>query len=101
MSFVKRITDILTANVNELVEKYEDPELLLKQAVSEMEYSIRVAMDHAAKVIADEKLLLKQLSAEESAVRAWHRRAEKAVQQNDDAAAKSALRRKRDHESII
>jgi phage shock protein A len=101
MGLVKRITDILSSNVNELVEKYENPELLLKQAVREMEESIRVALEHAAKVIADEKLLLRQLAAEESAAQAWQRRAEKAVQKSDDSEAKGALRHKRDHEAII
>ena len=57
MSVFKRLTDILSANVSELIERYEDPELLLKQAVREMEEGIRAALANAAKVVAQEKML--------------------------------------------
>lgn len=33
MSFFKRVSDILSANLNEYAEKFEDPEKMLKQAI--------------------------------------------------------------------
>jgi len=37
MSLLERVSTLLRANLNELVEKAEDPELLLKQIVLDME----------------------------------------------------------------
>lgn len=100
MNLFSRVTDILSANVGELIERYEDPELLLKQAVREMEESIRKAMEHAVRVVTHEKLLARQLAEEESAVALWRQRAESAVRRGDDQAARDALRQKRCHETL-
>ena len=37
----KRISDIISANLNDLVEEYEDAEQMLRQAIREMEEAIR------------------------------------------------------------
>jgi phage shock protein A len=99
MRLIQRLTDILSANLSELVEKYEDPELLLKQALRKMEQSIAIALEDASKVVAHEKLLARQLSAEESAVVRWREHAEVAVRRGDDQAARDALHHKRDRET--
>jgi len=99
MRLLHRLSDILSANLNELIERYEDPELLLKQAVREMDVSLRTALESAVKVVAHEKLLARQLSEEESAATGWRGRAEAAVQRGDDEVAREALRHKRDREA--
>jgi phage shock protein A len=100
MRLLNRLSDIVSANLNELVERYEDPELLLKQAVREMDESIRVALEHAVKVVAHEKILARQLADQESAITLWRQRAEAAVQRGEDQAAREALRHKRGHEAV-
>ncbi|WP_254508729.1 PspA/IM30 family protein [Anatilimnocola floriformis] len=100
MGLFRRLTDILSANVNELLEQYEDPELLLKQAIREMEAAVGTARENAVKVVAEEKLLARQLSAEEAAVALWRERATTAVKRGDDEVARSALVRKREHEAV-
>ena len=100
MSILQRLTDILTANVNELLEHYEDPELLLKQAIREMEAAVGTALENAVKVVAEEKLLARQLSTEESTAAIWRERATAAVKRGDDEAARAALVRKREHETV-
>lgn len=99
MGLLQRLTDILSANVNELIEHYEDPELLLKQAIREMEAAVNSALENAVKVVAEEKLLARQLSTEESAAALWRERATAAVRRGDDEAARNALIRKREHET--
>jgi phage shock protein A len=100
MGLFQRVTDILSASVNELIDEYEDPELLLKQAVREMEQSIRSALEHAVKVVAHEKVLARQLADAESAACVWRQRAEAAVRRGDDCVARDALRHKRDRDSV-
>ncbi|WP_425619406.1 PspA/IM30 family protein [Anatilimnocola sp. NA78] len=99
MGLLQRLSDLLSANVNELVERYEDPELLLKQAIREMDAAVGAALANAVKVVAEEKLLARQLSAEEAAAATWHERAAAAVRRKDDETARSALLRKREHEA--
>lgn len=101
MRLLNRLADIISANLSELIERYEDPELLLKQAVREMDESLRAALENAVKVVAHEKLLARQLAEEEAAATAWHKQAAAAVQRGDDAAARAALRQKRERESVV
>ena len=99
MHLLNRLTDILSANLSELIERYEDPELLLKQAVQEMDESIRAAMRQAVKVVTHEKIIARQLAEEESAITLSRGRAEEAVRGGDDNLAREALRHKRDREA--
>lgn len=101
MKLFRRVGDILSANLNELVDQFENPETMLKQAIREMEAAIAGAMDGAAKVIATEKLLAQQQArhAEQAAV--WQRRARQAVDTGDDGRARQALSRKQEHEKLI
>lgn len=101
MRLFQRLGDILSANVSELVERYEDPELLLRQAVREMEESVRAALESAVRVVAHEKILSRQLGDEERAVAAWRERATAAVRNGNDAAALEALRSKREREWVL
>ena len=100
MGLFKRVNDIVTANLNELVDGFEDPEKMLRQAIREMEAALRSALDGAAKVIANEKLLTRQIDEHRRQAAAWRQRAETAVGADDDATARRALRRKAEHETL-
>ena len=100
MGIFKRMNDIITANFNELIEKFEDPETMLKQAIREMENAIRDAMNGAARVIADEKLLLRQIEVHHKDAEIWRNQAREAIQRGDDEAARHALLRKREHDKL-
>ena len=101
MNIFKRISDIITANLNDMVESYEDPEVMLKQAIREMETAIRQAKPDVAKAMANEKMIAKELAANEANRDSWAKRAEKAVESGDDKLARSALGRKREYEKIV
>ena len=57
MRLFQRIGDIIAANLNDLVDRFEDPEVMLKQAIREMETMIEGATAGAARAIAGERLL--------------------------------------------
>ena len=88
MGMFTRIGDIISANFNELIDKFEDPEKMLKQAVREMESAITQAEHDAAKVLGSEKLLVKELAHNERQSADWDRRAEQAVSAADDGLAR-------------
>jgi phage shock protein A len=83
-----------------MVDKFEDPEKMLKQALSEMETSIAEATGAAARAIASEKLLAKELTEHERQIAHWQERAEAAVAAGDDGLARKALTRKQEHEKL-
>jgi len=100
MGIFRRVNDIVTANLNDLVDRFEEPETMLRQAIREMESSIADATGAAAKAIASERLMSKQFTEHERQATEWQERAEQAVRAGDDELARHALRRKRDHDQL-
>lgn len=101
MGMFKRISDIISANFNELAEQFENPELMLKQAIREMETSINEVTGQTAKAMANEKTLDRELDRNRQQAEQWKGRAAKAVDAGDDDLARRALSRKKEHEQLI
>jgi phage shock protein A len=93
MRLFRRIGDIIAANLNDLVDRFEDPELMLKQAIREMEAMIDEATAGAARAIAGERLLVRDLADHEQKALRWDERAEAAVGTGDDDLARQAIAR--------
>jgi phage shock protein A len=100
MQLFQRIGDIIAANLNDLVDRFEDPEVMLKQAVREMETMIETATAGTARAIASERLLARELADHERKAARWNARAEKAVAQGDDDLARQAITRADEHEAM-
>jgi phage shock protein A len=101
MALLERVSTLLRANLNELVEKAEDPERLLKQIVLDMENQMLQVKTQVAIAIADEHLLgKKRLEHAEQAVE-WRRKAELAVQKGRDDLARAALERALSHDQLV
>jgi phage shock protein A len=79
-SMFDRLTRLIRANVNDLIDQAEDPEKMIDQILREMHESIVGARAQVAAMIAQEK------------------KAERAVTAGKDDLAREALRRKRDNE---
>jgi len=101
MGIFKRISDIITANLNDLTEGFENPEQMLRQAIREMEESIVTATHETAKALASEKVLRRELTGNRDQLQCWQQRAQQAVDAGDDELARKALRRKREHEKLV
>src|SRR5580765_3906415 len=101
MGLFKRISDIISANLNEMTEGFEDPEKMLKQAIREMEQSISDATRETAKELANEKLLARELANNEKHADEWKRKDEQDVEAGDDNLARKALSRKQEHQKLV
>lgn len=101
MGLFKRVGDIISANLNELLDGVENPEVMLKQAVREMETARAATMDSAARVIANERLSQKQLVEHRIHLDRWQQEAARAVQVGDDERARFALSRKLERSKLI
>jgi len=94
MSIFNRIADIFKANVNDALDKAEDPEKMLKQMVLEMEQSVNKATLAVAQAIANEKGLERKLEKARKDKDEWEQKAMAALQANREDLAKAALERK-------
>jgi phage shock protein A len=100
MRLFQRVGDIIAANLNDLVDRFEDPEVMLKHAIREMETMIESATSGAARAIAGERLLGRELSDHERKASRWTARAENAVNQGDDDLARQAIVRAHEHDAM-
>lgn len=100
MAILDRVAMVIKSNLNNLINKAEDPEKMLDQILMQMRQQLVEAKREVAVAIADEKRLRALLEAELEQVREWERRAAMAVQKGDDDLAREALRHKADHEQI-
>jgi phage shock protein A len=100
MGLLKRMSGLVTANLNDLIDQCEDPEKMLRQAVRDMETALGQLMDGAARAIAHHKLLSRQLNDERDAIARGMKLAEAAVARGDDETARRELVRKAEHQRV-
>lgn len=101
MGIFSRISDIISANLNDMVENIENPEKMLRQAVREMETTIDRAGESTAKTMAGQKMIKTELQKNRRQAKIWAERAETAVADSNDELARKAIARKQEHEKLV
>ncbi|MBZ4192750.1 MAG: PspA/IM30 family protein [Candidatus Contendobacter sp.] len=96
----KRISDVISANINDLVDRVEDPERMIKQLIREMEENISSAREGVIDAVASEKLLSRELDSQRRQAEEWQHRARLALDAGNESLAREALTRKREHDGI-
>src|SRR5215510_2236756 len=100
MALLERVSTLIRANLNDLIDKAEDPEKMIKQVILDMENQLLQVKTQVAISIADQHVLEKKLKENEDGRTQWLKRAEMAVDKNDDALARAAVQRSMSHQSI-
>jgi len=100
MALLERVATLIRANLNDLVDKAEDPEKMIKQVILDMENQLLQVKTQVAISIADQHVLEKKLAENEENERQWMRRAELALDKQDEALARSALERSMSYKSM-
>ncbi|MBZ5524161.1 MAG: PspA/IM30 family protein [Acidobacteriia bacterium] len=93
MSLMERVSTLIRANLNDLIDKAEHPEKLIKQVILDMENQLLQVKTQVAIAIADQHLLEKKHKENEEKVAEWNRKAELAVTKNQDDLARAAIER--------
>jgi len=93
MALLERVSTLLRANLNDLIEKAENPERLLKQLILDMENQLMQVKTQVAIAIADQHLLERKRLEHEQDAAEWKRKAELAVAKGHDDLARGALER--------
>ena len=93
MGLLERVSTLIRANLNDLVDRAEDPEKLIKQVILDMDNQFLQVKTQLAVSIADQHMLEKKLRENEDTARDWMRKAEVAVDKLHDDLARAALDR--------
>ncbi len=93
MNLLERVLTLLRANLNTMVEKADDPEKVLRQLQLDMRNQLMQVKTQVATAIAEGRKLQSRVKEKKIEAEAWQRKAEQAILQNNDTAARSALSR--------
>ncbi|MGC9505190.1 PspA/IM30 family protein [Baaleninema sp.] len=97
MGLFDRISRVVRANLNDLVNKAEDPEKILEQSIIDMQEDLVQLRQAVAKSIAQQKRTQQQYNQAQSQANQWQSRAQLALQKGDENLAREALVRKKSH----
>ena len=93
MALLERVSTLVRANLNDLIDKAEHPEKMIKQVILDMQNQLLQVKTQVAIAIADQHLLEKKQKENEDKVPEWMRKAELAVDKKQDDLARAALQR--------
>src|SRR5256885_7984199 len=90
MGLLERVSTLIRANINDMVDRAEDPEKMIKQVILDMENQYLQVKTQVAVSIADQHMLEKKWRENEDSRQDWMRKAEKAVDKRQDEFAPAA-----------
>ena len=93
MALLERVATLVRANLNDLIDKAEDPEKMIKQVILDMQNQLLQVKTQVAISIADQHLLEKRQKEQQEKAAEWMRKAELAVDKKQDDLARAALQR--------
>lgn len=94
MGIISRFKDIMSANINALLDKAEDPEKMIDQYLRDMESDLGKVKAETAAVMAEETRCKRQLDECTAEMNKYQQYAEKAVLAGNDEDAKQFLAKK-------
>jgi phage shock protein A len=93
MALLERVSALIRANLNDLIDRAEDPEKMLKQVILDMRNQMLQVKTQVAIAIADEHLLRKKQKENEDKHAEWMRKAELAIDKKQEDLARAAVER--------
>src|SRR5437588_195943 len=100
MALLERVSTLIRANLNDLVDKAEDPEKMIRQVILDMQNQLLQVKTQVAISIADQHVLEKKQAENLENERQWVKRAEMALDKKDDSLARAALERSMSYKSL-
>lgn len=94
MAIFQRLSDLLKANINDLIDRAEDPEKMVKQIIIDMEEQVSDATQALGQAMASERQAQKQLENSRKSSADWEEKAKMALKAGNQELAKKALENK-------
>jgi phage shock protein A len=96
MNLLERVLTLLRVNLNSLVERADDPEKVIRQLQIDMRNQLMQVKTQIATAITESRKLRSRAKEKNAEAEGWYQKAEHAILQNNDAAARNALSRYND-----
>jgi phage shock protein A len=93
MALLERVATLVRANLNDLIDRAEEPEKMIKQVILDMQNQLLQVKTQVAIAIADQHLLEKKQQENDGKVAEWMRKAELSVDKKQDDLARASLQR--------
>lgn len=94
MAIFQRIGDLIRANVNDLLDRAEDPEKMVKQIIVDMQEELEKCTSALGQAMGSQRMMKKNMDAALSEAASWEQKAKMALQSGNSDLAKQALERK-------
>jgi phage shock protein A len=100
MALLERVATLVRANLNDLIDRAENPEKMLKQLILDMQNQFMQVKTQVAISMADQLLLQKKLNENQQVEVDWVRKAELAVDKRQEDLARAAVERALTHRQL-
>ncbi len=97
MGIFTRVRDIISSNINAMLEKAEDPEKLVKMMIREMEDTLVEIKANCASGMATKKKIKREMETVLDLAKSWDSKAQLAINKGREDLAREALMEKRRH----
>lgn len=94
MGIFQRLSDLLKSNINDLIDKAEDPEKMVKQIILDMQKELNKSTQALGKAVASERMAEKQYQNSQQISADWESKAKAALVAGNTELAKKALAKK-------
>lgn len=101
MAIFERISDLVRANINDLIDKAENPEKMVKQIIIDMEDQLRKATQGLGTAMGSLNQVKKQLDNAQEQSNVWQSKAKTCLEQGNEELAKKALENKVSQDKMV
>ena len=98
---MKRISDLVRANINDLIDKAENPEKMVKQIIIDMEDQLRKSTQSLGTAMGSLNQVKKQLATAQEQSNMWQSKAKTCLEQGNEELAKQALDNKVKQDQMV
>ncbi len=91
MGIFSRIGDVLKANINDMIDRAEDPEKMVKQIIMDLQKDVRTSTEALGKAMASQRVAERQYQQAVRNSANWEAKAKAALSQGNADMAKKAL----------
>jgi phage shock protein A len=101
MSIFGRIKDLLSANINAMLDNAGDPEKMANEYLRQLQSQLYDVKTNVASAMADETKLRQRLTSHQEEVEGWTNKAAAALRSGDEELARQALQRKVQEQKLV
>ncbi len=101
MAIFERLSDLVRANINDLIDKAEDPEKMVKQIIIDMEDQLRKSTQSLGTAMGSLNSVKKQLETAQAQSNNWQAKAKTCLEQGNEELAKQALENKVKQDQMV